>query len=271
MAQLADVSCEELGEIVSREAWERIGDADRETLGRLLPFASGETERTAAALDAVFAMEPIRFGVAPTERVWALLRGGQLTAEAAAERERLQLAHTQHVAQHHDALVAQLRERRRTWKPPLPKPPKLEKRGKGKSEDWLVYSKESGGLVRRNQKQPGERQGRGAKAATPSAHASGYAPSPGSIDASRLSFTPPGTAAATPTGGEPPFASRLSPGGGSGVRVRRESDALNCDDEVLGFLGAEMGEAASPMLDESEYFASNFSDGGAEMDEAYMV
>jgi hypothetical protein len=154
LGQLSGVTLEELSEVVSRQTWEEVlGAADREALSRLLPFSTDKPER-ARALACLFAMEPIKF-VSPIELTWTLLRDGQLTAEAAAERARLQHAHAQFLAQHHDALVTQLHARRKTWLPPQPKPPKQEKRLKGKSEDWLVYSKESGGLVRRNQKQPG--------------------------------------------------------------------------------------------------------------------
>lgn len=150
LSDLAEISADELADIVSQRVWEStLAPAERERLSSLLPFADNEHER-ARALEAVFSMAPIRFG-APVGRVCQLLHEGQLSAAATAERERLQLAHAELVAQHHDDLVRQLHARRRTWVAAQPKPPKQEKRSKPKSDEWLVYSKESGGLVRRNQ------------------------------------------------------------------------------------------------------------------------
>ncbi|EOD27374.1 hypothetical protein EMIHUDRAFT_468885 [Emiliania huxleyi CCMP1516] len=151
LATLADVSVEELAEVVSRASWEeRLTADDRARLGGLLPFGDDEAER-AVALDTVFSCAPVRFGSA-VGRAWELLRAGALTAAAAAEREESRRAHDEAVAAHHDDLVRRLHTLRRTWLPPQPKPPRATKRKK--ADDWLVYSKEGGGLVRRNLKQP---------------------------------------------------------------------------------------------------------------------
>ncbi|KOO23028.1 hypothetical protein Ctob_001031 [Chrysochromulina tobinii] len=102
----------------------------------------------------VGATEAHFFGT-PIEHFHTALLAGEFEAEAvlAAEQAEAQrrIDWVDKQREHHNAMVHQLHYIKRTWTPPPPQLAKLPKgSGRGKSDEALMYSKASGGLVRRS-------------------------------------------------------------------------------------------------------------------------
>ena len=141
------------GSVFSSATWDRLTDAERARLSEFLPPTQDAADLSQLLETEVFSGAP-RFHGAPLKRFWTALQNGEMSEEAviadAAREEAHARAFEQHQRQHHNAAVHKLLFLRRTWKPPAPKPPRLAAGGAGGgSGDQLIYSKQSGGLVRR--------------------------------------------------------------------------------------------------------------------------
>ena len=147
-------------QVISPELWRGLPAADRQQLSTLLPISaqSSEEEINAQAEQIiekhVGATEAHFFGT-PIEHFHEALLAGEFEAEAvlAAEQAEAQrrIDWVDKQREHHNAMVHQLHYIKRTWTPPPPQLAKLPKgSGRGKSDEALMYSKASGGLVRRS-------------------------------------------------------------------------------------------------------------------------
>ncbi len=142
-------------------SWARLSEAERGRLLELLPAAptSDDHVTARAARDAVAAEvlggTPLFFG-SPLSRFWDAMQRGELTAEALAEVSaadaRAARHRTETLRESHNATVHRLHHLKRTWNPPVPVPPPRARGGPGGGAQGLIYSKQSGGLVRRNAK-----------------------------------------------------------------------------------------------------------------------
>ena len=140
--------------------WRGLPAADRQKLSALLPVSPLSTEEDINAQAEqiiekhVGATEAHFFGT-PIEHFHTALLAGEFEAEAvlAAEQAEAQrrIDWVDKQREHHNAMVHQLHYIKRTWTPPPPQLAKLPKgSGRGKSDEALMYSKASGGLVRRS-------------------------------------------------------------------------------------------------------------------------
>lgn len=143
-------------QIFSLESWRKLVSDPRlaglrTMLPTSMPSAPPEFEST---LDREVLTLASRFFGSPLARFWAALQNGDLSDDSLraahrAEAERLAACESMR-REHHNGMVHQLHLLKRTWKPPVPRLPRAYKGGDKGSADQLMYSKESGGLVRRN-------------------------------------------------------------------------------------------------------------------------
>ena len=141
-------------QIFSLDTWRRLSDDERSKLTALLPDSCKSAAEAEQVLQTeLFAQEPRRFGVT-LSRFWDRLQAGaygaeQLAADAHADA-RHSAAYTELQRTHHNALVHKLHQLKRTWKSTAPRAPSQRSGGGGGGAgDQLIYSKQSGGLVRR--------------------------------------------------------------------------------------------------------------------------
>ena len=154
---LQGLDLEDLSSIVNLETWRRLSPADRASLSALLPSASAAGDGSVETLLAteVFTLSNRRFG-SPLSHFLEAFQSGALTAEALAADVQADAQHaaaweTQRRA-HHNAMVHKLHMRKNSWKPAVPRAPKAYYKRKGgpAAAGNLMYSKEAGGLVRKD-------------------------------------------------------------------------------------------------------------------------
>ena len=144
-------------QILSIDTWRSLPESDRKQLEALLPKSASAVDDPEEAFlsGGAFAPFNIFFGT-PLSRFHKALEAGDFSAaanKAAEHEEALRLQDmTQHRREHHNGMVHRLHYLKRTWVPPMPRLsglPRSSGSGRGGSEQ-LMYSKESGGLVRRS-------------------------------------------------------------------------------------------------------------------------